>query len=873
MTTETFDAALRYTTVAGFSVIPTRINDKRPYFTLLPRGSDGKPTWTPFMSQIAGEEVVRRWFANTDAGTALVFGRVSGSAELIDFDHHPPEHPRAFEEFAALLDDLAPGLLARLVIACTQHDGRHLIYRCAEIAENQKLAQYWTTDPETGNPKTETLIETRGERGYALCAPSPGYQFLQGDLTTVPTITVEERKLLHDLARSFDAVARDETPIPTTAPAGVQKGANADGLQPGDDYNERTEVADLANLLTKHGWTEIARSGDVIRFRRPGKKDGISATLNHIPGKFYVFSSNAYPFDLNRAYDPFGVYARLEHGGDFTAATRELGRQGYGSQPVHRGNGAGAHPPEEPPGWIDARDDFGELPVADEEDLVDALILPKGFDLFKYEPEDGGILDAWLALCGEDWLYVPALETWYMWSETHWLKDQRLALQRQVVSLLAALNTLANRTWLTIWNQLQPLNDENDPSGTRRAALAKKAKRWGQYIAATKRSNGRVASIVGMAAAMRAVALEDLDAGDILNLANGTLDLTTLTLRPHQRTDHLTYRLDYIYDPAAECPRWRQFIGEVIVKERDPEHGDTTLIPDLQTALLYQELAGYSLTRDTRHEVMVWQAGNGGNGKTVAIKVLQGLLGALATPVDFHTIGLPSNYDMAKVPNKRVIFSTEATRGGKVAEEWIKRLVSGEMIGARAIYGRPFDFVPVAKIWWSMNDKPAVSDSSNAIWRRLKLIEFIRTFDDDTKDPDLADKLLAELPGILNWTLVGLRRLRSTGRFTESETMKKAIDEYRYESNAVAQWLEEETQRTVTRDGQYVCELPAKEAYEHYAEWIKRTGRQAFGITNWGREMKRLKVPFERKRSGIKYALILAAPKDEVKTPKQGESV
>lgn len=871
MTTVMLDGAQRARS-AGFSTIPTQLRNKRPFFELLPQGADGKSTWEPFTAEIADEKTLHRWFANTNACLALVFGRVSGSAELLDFDHHPPDHPRAFEAYIDLLDDLAPELLTRLVIARTQSDGRHVIYRCPEIAGNQKLAQYWTTDPDTGNPRRETLIETRGERGYALCAPSPGYVFLQGDLTTVPTITPEERELLHDLARSFDTAVQEETSIP--APAGVTNIANTEGARPGDDYNRRTNAPDLANLLTKHGWVEVARRGEVIYLRRPGKKFGLSGTVNFIPGKFYNFSSNAYPFDV-RAYDPYGVYTRLEHGGDFTSATRELGRQGYGAQPVHRRNGDGAHPADEPPPWLDARDDYGDLPVADEEDLVDALILPKGFDLLKFEPEDGGILDVWLKLCGDDWLYVPALETWYMWSETHWLKDQRLALQRQVVALLAALNTLANQTCGQLQNQLKSFNDENDPAGTRRAALARKAKRWGAYVAATKRSNGRVASIVGMAAAMRAVALEDLDAGDILNLANGTLDLSTFTLRPHDRADHLTYRLDYIYDPRADCPRWRQFIGEVIVKERDPEHGDTTLIADVETAQLYQELAGYSLTRDTRHEVMVWQAGNGGNGKTVAIKVLQGLLGALATPVDFHTIGLPSNYDMAKVPNKRVIFSTEATRGGKVAEEWIKRLVSGEMIGARAIYGRPFDFVPVAKIWWSMNDKPAVSDSSNAIWRRLKLIEFLRTFDDDTKDPDLADKLLAELPGILNWALVGLRRLRSAGRFTESEPMKKAIEEYRYESNAVQQWLAEETQRTETKDDppQPLCQLSAKEAYEHYAEWIKRTGRQAFGITNWGREMKRLKVPFERKKSGIKYALILAAPQDDKKPQKQGEVV
>src|SRR5690606_27664534 len=98
----------------------------------------------------------------------------------------------------------------------------------------------------------------------------------------------------------------------------------------------------------------------------------------------------------------------------------------------------------------------------------------------------------------------------------------------------------------------------------------------------------------------------------------------------------------------------------------------------------------------------------------------------------------------------------------------LKRIVSGERIKARPIYGAQFEFDSQAKVWWAMNDKPIIKDTGNSIWRRLKLIPFNRTFTDLDKDPELGQKLEAESPGILNFALDGLRRLRLRGKLPES---------------------------------------------------------------------------------------------------------
>ena len=341
------DAARRYT-AAHLSVVPVRATDKLPLSSLLPRTIEGRRTWAPFQDHIPGAEWLDRWFARSDASISLVCGRVSGGLEVIDFDHHPPNHPQLLDAWAGLVESQAPGLVARLVIAGSQHDGRHVFYRCPEIAGSQKLAQYELLYPPAGGPVggpdgkpgRGTSIETRGEGGYALVAPTPGYRVLQGTLEAIPTIAPEEREFLLAAARAFNSAAETVSPPPTAGGAPPAEG----GLRPGDDYNRRATPAEIAELLARHGWWQVHRQGEVTYWRRPGKAaGGWSATLNHIPGKLYVFSSNAGPFANERAYDPFAVYALLEHGGDWHTAARGLAQAGYGAQaPPARRKGDGA---------------------------------------------------------------------------------------------------------------------------------------------------------------------------------------------------------------------------------------------------------------------------------------------------------------------------------------------------------------------------------------------------------------------------------------------------------------------------------------------------------------------------------------------------
>lgn len=322
---------------AGLCVLPAKTDEKRPLV----------PSWTEFQKKLPTDEQILNWFFDgAQTGACIIAGAVSGNLEMIDFDGGA----ELFDAWAKIVEEEEPGLLAALVIETSQSGGKHVIYRAADaISGNQKLAQRSIVTP-SAEPITHhgkkytprkngdgfeaviTLIETRGEGGLFLCAPTPGYIIEFGDLSSPPTITAEHHTLLLRAALALNEIKSHvisapkpppflHTPLtPTTATT-----APCDD-RPGDDYSRR---GDVGAILVKHGW-RLTGGGENQRWLRPGKQKGWSATLKD--RVFYVFSSNAAPFEPHKGYGPFGVYALLEHGGDYAKAARALRADGYGSQ-------------------------------------------------------------------------------------------------------------------------------------------------------------------------------------------------------------------------------------------------------------------------------------------------------------------------------------------------------------------------------------------------------------------------------------------------------------------------------------------------------------------------------------------------------------
>lgn len=362
----------------GLSVLPAIKEQKRPCI-----GS-----WKEYQNRLptAGELAV--WFSDERNSICVVTGKVSGNLEIIDFDNGGQQYP-AWKKLIPF------DLFDKLVIEQTPSGGFHAIYRCeSEVDGNLKLAKRKLDDG-----KIITLIETRGEGGLFLCAPTDGYTFIHRDFSGLKVLTEEEREILITAAWSLNEYTPEVQADPVGAVDKNPQPRFTDGKRPGEDFNERGDIRDVLKLA---GWTYVNTSDDNERWRRPGKKAGWSATLQKSTNTFYVFSSNAMPFESQKAFSPFAVFAMLECNGDFGEAASLLSDHGYGDKGI-------LLPPEEFPG-VDISGYLKKLEVIDvvKEDTFDPGYIPAermripGFisELMDFCLESAPYPNQGLAFCG-----------------------------------------------------------------------------------------------------------------------------------------------------------------------------------------------------------------------------------------------------------------------------------------------------------------------------------------------------------------------------------------------------------------------------------------------------------------------------------------
>lgn len=307
---------------------------------------------------------------------AVASGVASGNLECIDFDLKYDLTGNLYERFQSLLFDNAPFLYKKLVQLSTPSGGKHLIYRCSSVGRNMKLARRGVTVEEAQkavelNPRipvdaspeerdefleraknqSRVLIETRGNGGYFLTFPSPGYTFDDPERTfaTLDPITDQEREILLSCCRSFDEYeSGNSSPINTTTirnPISLES-RNGDevltqqaigkySVLPWEDYNERG-LGHVIDVLVQEGWTITERfphredGREVIHLKRPGESSQEhSATYNQIPGKFWVWSTST-QFPSEKPLSHFDIYMIVMAAGDRKRAATMLFGEGFG---------------------------------------------------------------------------------------------------------------------------------------------------------------------------------------------------------------------------------------------------------------------------------------------------------------------------------------------------------------------------------------------------------------------------------------------------------------------------------------------------------------------------------------------------------------
>lgn len=316
-------------------------------------------------------------------------------------------------------------------------------------------------------------------------------------------------------------------------------------------------------------------------------------------------------------------------------------------------------------------------------------------------------------------------------------------------------------------------------------------------------------------------------AGNAFNVRNCLISLKTGRTAEHDKKYMISKLAPVTYDENAKCPRWDRFIEEITC-------GDKSL------QLYLQRMIGYCMTAYTKEQCMFFLYGNGSNGKSVFVDTIAYMLGEYAASCQPETVMMrdrnnTARGDLARLKGARMVVTSEPNDGCRLDEGIVKQMTGGteNKLTARFLYGREFEFSPEFKIVMSTNYKPVIKGTDNGIWRRVRLIPFTAEFTKENRDPQLAEKLRRELPGILNWAIAGAVGWCKEG-LPPCAIIDEAGQEYRSEMDRVQQFLDDCTTRSESSSTQ------ASTLYKCYKAWCSEQGdRFPVGSTKFFMELKR----------------------------------
>ncbi|MFD3361576.1 phage/plasmid primase, P4 family [Streptomyces albidoflavus] len=302
----------------------------------------------------------------------------------------------------------------------------------------------------------------------------------------------------------------------------------------------------------------------------------------------------------------------------------------------------------------------------------------------------------------------------------------------------------------------------------------------------------------------------DFDADDhLLSVANGTVNLRTGALQPHDPRDLITRRLDVAYRPDAKADRWEQFLVEVF-----PDH------PELPAFM--RRLVGYGITGSTAEQCFAFMHGGGSNGKSVFLDALIHVFKGVTRSTEFSTfeqrvsVGQASP-ELAALRGARLVTASETEKYSRLAEALVKQVTGGDPVTCRFLHQNAFTYVPSFLIMVAGNYRPAILSQDLGTWRRVKLIPFEATFRGAKRDGTLPAQLRAEAEGILRWAVQGATEWYAGG-LQEPATVSAATQDYRESEDRLAEFLEA---RCVRESSARVAPMAIRRAY---AEWAEDAG-------------------------------------------------
>lgn len=264
-----------------------------------------------------------------------------------------------------------------------------------------------------------------------------------------------------------------------------------------------------------------------------------------------------------------------------------------------------------------------------------------------------------------------------------------------------------------------------------------------------------------------------------INMLNGMYDLETHTLVEHSYTYYSTIQIPVIYDPKAKCPNFEKFLDE-------------SFLGDKESIYVAEEWLGYSMTAETKAQKALVLYAKGRNGKGVYLHILGACVGKENTS-NVAITELSSSFMRSSLHNKLANICSEMELNSRSLNTQYFKMITGEdEIMVEEKHKPAFSLKPTVKLIYSTNNLPHTKDVTLGFKRRLSILHFRNTVAEEKIDVNLKEKLEAELSGIFNLAMNGLKRLKENNfQFTKCKVSEELLKEYEKDLNPMISFFEE----------------------------------------------------------------------------------
>lgn len=402
---------------------------------------------------------------------------------------------------------------------------------------------------------------------------------------------------------------------------------------------------------------------------------------------------------------------------------------------------------------------------------------------------------------------------WHAWDGTRWAVDEGEVVARNAVI------DLLRREWVRAFD-----------------------KEWLKRDVERAQTAGGVAGVLDLAKVLEGITarVSDVDADPWkLNVANGTLDLHSLRLLPHNPDDLITKVTRAAYLPGERSEEWEQFLARSL--------------PDPGVRGYLARFMGVALIGEVIEQEFTLATGEGGNGKGVFYESAMHALGDYALMMDSDLLTPPSRHGdgnsakpgLVNLRGRRFVVTSETEREVKLAAALMKRLTGGDPITARALYRDPIEFDPTHTLLMVTNHLPKVPGNDPAVWRRVRVVPWDVVIPEAERDTGLKARLkLTAVDAILTWAIDGLADYRQRGGMDAPEAVRAATADYQRRSDAITRFLDD---RCLVMSAMFV---PVADLWSAWLEWSRDDGADDLTKREFNEEMDKRGFRQGSKRDG-----------------------